>query len=408
LLRRHIDDTVSWEVPVVVDPLTGGADEAPQIHDETWKLRQRRGWDYTISVTDLPVIRGNRVVVAIVHTESGVGALSLPALGATLLRRRVREAILQIASEIRLGSSESDRNREGRLQEAQQAQQAQQAQEERSAKESVGEERLRGRGPRQLIGRRLPERLAPIKRVKASGEHSDDSEADVRYVAPGMRGRIRLLSGMVLANNPFALFATMKGSLVAAFATGTYALIFSSVRVLSDSFGPARLVAFMLLSIAAVSLWLVVAYGLWERPSEHKSRRLSRLYNTVTALTLGVSVLSLYAVLLVLALFAAMFLVPAELFSSTIGRPPGLGDYLSLALVTASLATIAGSLGLGVEDRETVLRATYGYRQRRRTEESRGEYKKAKQSQEEEVSIEKKGASSTNPEPWRIHRKDRG
>jgi hypothetical protein len=157
----------------------------------------------------------------------------------------------------------------------------------------------------------------------------------------------------------------------------------------------------MILSITAIGLWLVIAYGLWERPYSRKSPGLSRLYNTVTALTLGVSVLSLYAALLVLAFLAAMFLVPADLFGSTIGHPPRLGDYLSLASVVASLAMIAGSLGLRVEDRETVLRATYGYRQRRRIEEG----KKAKTAS---VADEDTQGSAEYPEPWRIHRRNRG
>ncbi|WP_047866040.1 hypothetical protein [Rubrobacter aplysinae] len=387
LLGRHIDQAVQWEVPVIVDPLTGGEEEAPQILDETWNLKRREGWDMAISITDLPMHRDGRVLVANASVDRGLGGISLPALGATLLRRRVREAVLQLASEIRWGSSESDRDRQKRLRHTQAGDRAGVA----------GEERLRGRGPRQLVGRRLTERLAPIKRVTTT----DETGVDVRYLVPGMRGHVRLLSGMVLSNNPFALFATMKGSLVAAFATGTYALIFSSVRVLSDSFGPLRLVAFMILSIMAIGLWLVISYGLWERPYSRKSPGLSRLYNTVTALTLGVSVLSLYAALLVLAFLAAMFLVPADLFQTTIGHPPRLGDYLSLASVVASLAMIAGSLGLRVEDRETVLRATYGYRQRRRIEAG----KKAKTSS---VTGEDTRGSPEYPEPWRIHRRNRG
>lgn len=256
-----------------------------------------------------------------------------------------------------------------------------------------------------MIGRRLAERLAPIQRVMPPAEEPD---VDVRYIAPRARGHLRLLSGMVLANYPLTLFSKMKGGLVAAFATGTYALIFSGVRVLSDSFGPPRLIAFMILSMAAIVLWLVVSYGLWDRPSGYKSRRLSRLYNTVTALTLTVAVLFSYAVLYVMALLAALFLVPADLFQMTIGRPPGLGDYLSLASVVASLSTIAGSLGLGVADEETVLKATYGYRQRRRSQEGKRAGQVPGETKKQPAHDKDAASSSGRPEPWHIHRKGRG
>jgi hypothetical protein len=53
---------------------------------------------------------------------------------------------------------------------------------------------------------------------------------------------------------------------------------------------------------------------------------------------------------------------------TTIKHPVGFGEYLTLAWLGASLATVVGALGASLEDEETVREASYGYRQRRRHE----------------------------------------
>jgi hypothetical protein len=58
--------------------------------------------------------------------------------------------------------------------------------------------------------------------------------------------------------------------------------------------------------------------------------------------------------------------VPGNYFQSTLKHPVGLGEYLTLSWLGASLATVAGALGASLEDEETVREASYGYRQRRR------------------------------------------
>jgi hypothetical protein len=56
LLGNRVDSGVSWEVPVVVDPLTGR--EAPEILDVCRQRRLGEGWDLAVCLTDLPVYRG--------------------------------------------------------------------------------------------------------------------------------------------------------------------------------------------------------------------------------------------------------------------------------------------------------------------------------------------------------------
>jgi hypothetical protein len=60
--------------------------------------------------------------------------------------------------------------------------------------------------------------------------------------------------------------------------------------------------------------------------------------------------------------------VPGAYFQITLKHPVGFGEYLSLAWLGTSLATVAGALGASLEDEETVRRVAYDYRQRRRQE----------------------------------------
>jgi chromate transport protein ChrA len=331
-LSRRVDDRVSWEVSVICDPLTGSDSNATQIIDAGRQRMVEEGWNLAICLTDLPIRVDGRPVVATVSTAYNVAVLSLPPLGVTLLRRRVREAILQLVNELYEGNPELSRDGEYRE-------------------------------PHQLVDRRLTELLSPIRRITPTNE---DDDVGVRFVSPRVRGHLRLLAGMVLANRPWRLFTTMKGTLAAAFATAAYALVMPVIWQMADSLSWVRLLALMLLAIVAMVVWIIVAHHLWERPANQEVRDQAALYNASTALTLGVAVLFSYAVLFVLVLVAAGFFLESGFLQSNLGHPVGLADYVRLAWMVTSLATVAGALGSGLEDEETVRDATYGYRQQRR------------------------------------------
>jgi len=171
---------------------------------------------------------------------------------------------------------------------------------------------------------------------------------------------------MVLANRPWKMLPAFKGAIAAAFATGAYALVIPSIWLLADAVGWARLVLLMVAAIVAMVAWIIVAHHLWERPDDPEQQKWAALYNGVTVLTVGAAVLCAYAILFALIFLAAWVFVPGGYFQSTLKHPAGFGEYLTLAWLGTSLATVAGALGASLEDEEAVREASYGYRQRRR------------------------------------------
>src|SRR5215208_2782336 len=330
LLRSRVDGGVSWGVPVVVDPLTGTDREAPEILDECREKMLSEGWDLALCLTDLPVYRDGRLVAADVSSERGVAGLSLPAMGALRLRPRSREATLRLAQELyeKVHEPEADATLK--------------------------------RSPRSTGF------VVPFRRVDPPDEDMAAMDVDARFAATGPLGHIGLWSGMVLANRPWRMLPAFKGAIAAAFATGTYVLAISSMWLLADAVGLLRLLALMVVAIVAMVVWIIVAHHLWERPEAPRQRRWAPLYNGVSVLSVSAAVLLAYAILFALLFVAAWVFVPSGYFQSTLKHPVGLGEYLTLSWLGASLATVAGALGASLEDEETVRAASYGYRQRRR------------------------------------------
>ncbi|MFC5713693.1 hypothetical protein ACFPU1_12955 [Thalassorhabdus alkalitolerans] len=360
LLSRYVDDRVSWEVKVVADPLTGVAGDSLKILDETERCKQEEGWEYAVCITDLPIFHNRRLVVADASVKRNVAMISLPSLGATPMKRRVREAIIQLANEMYHGSSE----------------QARSSQEKQTKKRDSEDDsqNIRGQGAKQLMGQRLAERLSPIKRKT----YDEDSEFDVRFLVDSkISGSIRMTSGMVLANRPWTIFPSFKRVVAGAFATGAYGLIFPTLWLLSGAYGTPRFMILMITAMSAMVIWIIVAHHLWETVKEGSSRYLVRLYNVATALTLIVGVLFYYSVLFLLFLIAVSIFVPAGLLESELGHEVSFADYVSLAWLTTSIATVVGAVGAGLESEETVLKTTYGYRQRRRKEWQKQQEKEA-------------------------------
>jgi hypothetical protein len=191
----------------------------------------------------------------------------------------------------------------------------------------------------------------------------------VRYFAPRGLRRLRLLAGMVRANRPWRLVAGLSKVLVVALGSGALGLATDTIWLFADTMGPWRMCATTVVSIGAMVAWLILDHELWERPRSSAERARSVLYNLATLITLTLGVAVLHVALFLSMLLAASITLTPDVFARTLGHPVSIADYLSLAWLLASIATVGGALGSGLEDDDGVRAAAYGVRQRQRFDE---------------------------------------
>jgi hypothetical protein len=219
-----------------------------------------------------------------------------------------------------------------------------------------------------LGGLRVRARARRAVRSLVSTLAEPGMEDEHRVVLPRLRGRWRLLLGMVLANRPWLLVPGLKSALVAALATGAVATINSTVWFLADSLSWWRLVVASVVSVALVVAWLVIDGGLWDRPEDDspQARERSRLYNASTVLTLLAGVVICYIALYAVNLAWAFFVLDPDLMGGYVGASLGYGDLFVLAWFVASAATVGGGLGSSLESDEAIRAAAYSKREQDR------------------------------------------
>lgn len=317
-----------WRVEHEIDQLPLNEDGDIPMRTLSQRHRQDRGWDLLVLVTDLPRRAGTDPVVAGVDVEHGVAMISLPALGAVLVRRRTRALLIRVVRQLvahRLGI-DGDHG-----------------------------------GPGKLT--RLRQVLAPTRRLPGERQSSATHLALV-----GLRGRLRLLAGMVRDNRPWRLVPHLAGATAAAAGTAAYGIITSSFWKLADTLAPLRLTAITIVTVLTMTVWLTLYNHLLDRPADAAERRKALLYNVSTVTTLAIGVACMYAILFVVALLAAAVLIDSGYLAETLGHPVGVGSYLNLVWLCSSVGIVAGALGSSLEDEETVRNATYGRREQERQE----------------------------------------
>jgi uncharacterized membrane protein len=292
-----------------------------------------KGWGLAVGLTALPLLAGHRPVTAYASAAQSVGLVSIPALGAVGLRRRLTTTVRHLIEGL-LGESVR------------------------------GSEHDAGDGRHGRMGARLRELASPLahKRVRDDGT--------LRFAGAVLRGNLRLLVGMVRANQPATVVTRLSGAMVGALGTGTYAVVSSTIWSLADALSLPRLLALALLSVTLTCVVLVVAHHLWERAPSHAARERVVLFNLTTALTLGLGVMSLYIGLFVIFAVAAGVFLPPHHLAANIGHDASVGDYLQLAWFSASIAIVGGALGSLVESDEAVRDAAYRAHADRRIDEA--------------------------------------
>ncbi|MEU8467302.1 hypothetical protein AB0F30_05155 [Streptomyces sp. NPDC029006] len=319
-----------FDVKVVSEPFTAGTEDPHTLMRRIMDRARAENWDIVVALTDLPLhSHGRKLVVDLSH-EHGLALLSLPPLGGlrlqTRARRAVEEAVLGLAGARATGDGEPPRDPPPL-------------------------------GP--FVGR-----LAPVHR----GPVSEEETADLRYVTTGPRGYLRVLGGMVRANRPWRLVPGLSKALAAALATGAVATVNSTIWSLSQALSVPRLVIAMVGSVVLMIGWLIVDAELWHRAAEvsPEARKRAALYNASTVVTVGIGVLVCYVGLLVVSLVWALFILNDRVFASMTRTPLHGTEYWTLSWFVASIATVGGALGSGLESDEAIRAAAYSKREQER------------------------------------------
>jgi hypothetical protein len=169
---------------------------------------------------------------------------------------------------------------------------------------------------------------------------------------------------MVLTNRPYRLVRDLSKVLVATLASAGFFIVNANAWGIADQLAVPRLLVIMVLAVGGLGTWLIVAHSLWERPDHARDPAVVRRANAATVVTLLLGLLFSYLVLYVAVLAGMVLVVPERFMATNLGHPVGFADYAGAAWFAASMATVVGAIGSGLEDDEEVHRTISRYRPR--------------------------------------------
>jgi uncharacterized membrane protein len=308
-LRARFPD-IEWTVEVLDGELKDPQARIAELIKVARETMLERGIDLAVCLTELPLRADGRPLTAQASAADGVALISVPALGPVDVDGRlVATAVDAVAALV---------------------------------------------GHRDAAAR-LEELASPLGHV-----HVQD-DGTIRFTGAVMMGNLRLLLGMVRANRPWRLAAKLSRVLVAALGTATYVLASAGFWTLAHHMSWERLLALSVGAVALTSTALIAAHDLWERSHRPQTRERVVLFNAVTVLTVVIGVLSLYGALGAFCVAGAFSLLPEGAIRAQIGADTDAVEYLKLAWLGASMATLAGALGSLMSSDLAVRDAAYAY-----------------------------------------------
>jgi hypothetical protein len=325
-LPGALDEAVSgrhWRVETARGPVGLDAEGLLPMLRHGAALRARHGWDIVVLVTDLPRRTGARPLVSDYGSADGVGLVSLPALGAVAVRRRLRRAVVDLVAHGLLA--------------------------DRTAAPVTA-------------SRRRPHPLSPPVAQVASVEEGIDAHLALQ----GTRGTVRLLGGLVRANRPWRLVPSLSPALTAASAGAAFGVFYSNIWQLAAALSPLRLAVIAVLAVVAMAIWLIVDNGLWERPAAREHREEATLFNAATAATIGLGVACMAVLLVGLTTAAAAVVIPQQMMPGAVDGAATLTAYLRLGVLAGAMGIVAGALGSGLTSPDAVRQAAYSTREQQR------------------------------------------
>jgi hypothetical protein len=311
-----------WRIELSDDALPVQPSTSDELVEAARERLREQGWDFGVCITDIPLRSGGRPVTALASATHRIGIVSIPALGAAELENRVREEVVHVIEGLlgeTVGSEEGGQERDSRME------------------------------------RRLEE-------LTSEGRFNVKGQGTVRFAVGTLRGNLKLLLGMVRANNPWTVIARLSRALAGALGTAAASLAAATVWVVADFMTWPRLLGLSFGTILATTVAIIIAHRLWEHSERDVDREQVTLFNLVTAITLLVGCIALYGALFLATLICAAALIPPGAMESQVSHSTDAFLWVKLAWLAASLATIGGALGSVVESNLAVREAAYRQR----------------------------------------------
>jgi hypothetical protein len=311
---------VRWVVRLVSNRLVQPPVDPDGVIQAAREKLLNEGWHLAVYITDLPLETGRRPVIAYTSPTHGVALLSLPALGPVDVRL-VSTLVTQYGDT--------------------------------------------GGG----TGAEHEQRPVSAQELAELGRHVEEDQHGIRLLANVISGNFRLLLGMLRANRPWRAVIRLSSVAVAALGIAVLSLVNGFIWMIADSGGVLRLTALSLASILALVLTLVIGGKLPEeipRSTDRKelpgAKEQVVLFNAVTVITVVIGVVALYLILFALTVIVSFLLLPPDQIARQLGHPIDAATLLAIAWLTASLATVGGALGAGLEKSSRIREVAYTYR----------------------------------------------